>query len=423
MKTDIRLSDRARALALFVNFALVILAYYQIKPASRSLYLEHFSAAELPYAWLASAGILALLMPVYGSIVSRFARVHVVIGSCLIFAFLLMGFRLWLAGPITAIAFYVLTDILSVVLVEQFWSLTNSAFASDQGRRWYGLIGSGGLAGGLVGGQLAASLISYTPLQTIDLLWVAALLILCIALLSLAMARRGLFKEQRGGQIFPGSARDSGDHSWMRNRYLISITMVLLLAQIVEPVVEYQFMHFVQESYPDREIRTAYLSNFFSLLGGLALAVNLLLTPLILRYLGAIGGLLFQPAALIISAIGYAAAPGLLSGATMKIADRGLSYSLNRASKELLYVPVDPALIYKAKAWIDMFGYRAFKVIGAVGILALSQWSGILTDPSDYSPFLIFAAIAWLALVLRLARPYRALTAAEPLQAQANPLR
>ena len=360
-------------------------------------------------AWLASAAVLVLLMPFYVRIVDRLPRVRVVIGACLIFAGLLVGFHFWLGGPIMAVAFYVLADILSVVLVEQFWSLTNSAFATAGGRRWYGLIGAGGLAGGLLGGQLAAALLARTPLTTLDLLWVAAGMILLIALLSAAMARRGLFAEQPAA---PLPARGGG-LAWMRNRYLLLITGILLLAQVVEPVVEYQFMHFVQAEYPAREARTAFLSQFLSLLGGLALLVNLLLTPLVLRYLGAIGGLLFQPVGLVLGSLVFAAQPGLMSGAAMKIADRGLSYSLNRAAKELLYVPVEPALIYKAKAWIDMFGYRAFKVIGAVGILALTEWSGLLTDPADYSPLVIGVAVAWIVLILRLAAPYRRLRAQE----------
>ncbi len=411
--TERRLSELARALVLFADFGLVILAYYQIKPASRSLFLEHFAAAQLPYAWLASAALLALLMPPYVRLVERVARVRVVIGSCGLFAVLLIGFRFWLDGPIGALAFYVLADVLSVVLVEQFWSLTNSAFGTSGGKRWYGLIGAGGLAGGLVGGQLAAWLLSATALRTVDLLLVAAGMIVLIAVLSGAMARRGLFVEQPAPARPPGLDRGSGAWDWMRNRYLLAITAMLLLAQIIEPVVEYQFMHYVQAEYPEREGRTRYLSQFLSLLGGAALLVNLLLTPLILRWLGAIGALLFQPVALIVTSLAFFQGPALASGAIMKLADRGLSYSLNRAAKELLYVPVAPALIYKAKAWIDMFGYRAFKVIGAVAILALTQWSGWLTEPAAYSPFIVVVALFWIALVLLLARPYRELTARE----------
>lgn len=402
-----------QALALFTDFMLVILAYYQVKPASRSLYLEHFDAAQLPYVWVLSALVLGALMPAYSRLVQRVSRSRLVIACCLGFALALLGFRLWLGGPLAAIAFYVLVDVMSVVLVEQFWSLANSSLPTPQGRRWYGAIGAGGLVGGMAGGLLARSLLERTALQTPDLLGVCAGLMLLIALFSALLLRLGLLAEEPGAAAMPGLPPRPTLRDWLANRYLMAITAVLLLAQVVEPIVEYQFMHIVQLAFPEREARTAYLSGFLSLLNAVALAINLLATPLVLRFLGAIGGMLVQPLALGCFSYLYLQAPALASAGLMKIADRGLSYSLNRAAKELLYVPVAPALIFRVKAWIDMFGYRAFKLIGALTILALTEWSGWLHDPAAYSYLTIPVVLLWCALVLSLSRPYRALTARE----------
>ena len=40
---------RRRVVILFVNFLLIILAYYQVKSASRSLLIEHWGAERFPY--------------------------------------------------------------------------------------------------------------------------------------------------------------------------------------------------------------------------------------------------------------------------------------------------------------------------------------------------------------------------------------
>ncbi|MEQ1439473.1 ATP translocase [Fontimonas sp. SYSU GA230001] len=412
MKTESR-TRGLRALALFADFLLVILAYYQIKPASRSLYLEHFSAAQLPYVWVLSALVLGALMPAYAKLVSRVSRPRLVVGTCLGFALLLLVFRLWIGGPVAAVCFYVFVDILSVALVEQFWSLTNAAFPTRQGRRWFGAIGAGGLVGGMTGGWLAQALLTQAGLSTVDLLFVSAALIVLVAAFSAVLVRSGVLAEQPGASALPGLPERPALRDWLGNRYLLTITAVLLLAQVVEPIVEYQFMHYVQHEFPERETRTAYLSGFLSLLNAVALGVNLVVTPLVLRALGAIGGLLAQPLTLGLFSFLYLLQPGLNSGAAMKISDRGLSYSLNRAAKELLYVPVAPDLIFKLKAWIDMFGYRAFKVLGASAILLLTEWTHWLVAPAAYSYFTIPAALLWIALVLSLARPYRALTAQE----------
>ena len=88
----------------------------------------------------------------------------------------------------------------------------------------------------------------------------------------------------------------------------------------------------------------------------------------------------------------------------MKICDRGMSYSINRASKELLYIPVDPAQTYQAKAWIDMFGYRAFKVLGSLLILGLTHLD---VSALGLSWLTVVICAVWMALFAGRANEYR----------------
>jgi len=364
-----------RSTLLFLDFFLIILAYYQVKPASRSLFLEYADAGHLPYLWTASALLLLTLMPLYGRLLKKYSRLDIVLGTCGAVVLLLILFRLLLLRPglPVAVGFYLLVDIFSVVLVEQFWSLTNSVFRSADGRRWYGLIASGGLVGGLVGGLAASGLVSAALLTTADLLLVSAGIIGLMMWLTLRLARQGLYDEAPAAQRQQAGAADV----WtaVRNsRYLTLIAVMLLLSQICEPIVEYQFMHLVEQTFVDRDTRTAYLSGFLSLLSGAALFTNLAVAPLLLRNFGVGAGILAQPVLLGLSAFGFALEPRLAMAGTMKISDRALAYSINRTARELLYVWVDAATIYRAKAWIDMVGYRGFKIAGSVIILLLTQW-------------------------------------------------
>lgn len=373
--TGPRQRPAVRSILLFLDFFLIILAYYQVKPASRSLFLEFADARDLPYLWTGSALLLLALMPLYGRLLKKFSRLNIVLGTCAIVLALLILFRVLLRDPglPTVIGFYVLVDIFSVVLVEQFWSLTNSVFRSSDGRRWYGLIASGGLVGGLIGGLGASWLVTATPLTTVDLPLVSAAVIGLMMWLTLRLARHGFYDEAPAAALQPADAVDVW--TTVRNsRYLTLIAVMLLLSQICEPIVEYQFMHLVELTYPDKEARTAYLSGFLSLLSGLALFINLALAPMLLRGFGVGVGILAQPALLGLSALGFAFEPRLATAGIMKISDRALAYSLNRTARELLYVWVDAATIYRAKAWIDMVGYRGFKIVGSLIILLLTQW-------------------------------------------------
>ncbi len=92
----------------------------------------------------------------------------------------------------------------------------------------------------------------------------------------------------------------------------------------------------------------------------------------------------------------------------MKISDRGLSYSINRASKEQLYIPVDPVHTYQAKAWIDMLGYRLFKVLGSALILVLAYWLPLGSNAAQLGWLTLLICATWSIVLILLAREYHA---------------
>lgn len=396
-----------RSAVLFIDFFLIIMALYHLKPASRSLILESHGASALPYIWIGSALVLLIAITLYQHIVSRYRRFSIVLGTCAFFVMLLVlfWFALQTPGEIAPIGFYIFVDLFGVVLVEQFWSLTDSIYTTEEGRRWYGLVGTGGLVGGAAGGAAAALVINYTPLQTADLLLVAAGILVVIVALTWFMGRLHMYEED--AEPAPIAHPAKGWRALTHSRYLLLIAAALLLAQLVSPLVEFQFMRTVENVYPEREARTAILSVFFSVLNMVSIGINVVLTPLILNYLGVLAGLLVQPLVLATSSYGFYLHPTFIPAAIMKISDRGLSYSINRAAKELLYIPVAPEIMYKAKAWIDMFGYRIFKVFGSVLIILLTQWTTWAAGYGDLSVVIIVGCIVWGTVLVNLHREYQ----------------
>jgi len=397
---------RRRAIALFANFFFIILAYYQVKAASRSLLLEYGGSGALPYAWVYSALTLVAVISAYHVLVERYERVRVVLGSLLAFAALLVLFRTVFTPDdlFSATAFYVFVDIFSVVLVEQFWSLTDSVSSTEEGKRSFWFVGTGGLVGGVCGGLLASALVSQTPLETPDLLYACALLLVVVWGFNLRLHRAGLFAE-----VHDAPRPANGD--WrvlLHNRYLLLIALLLCCSQLAQPVVEFQFLDMAERAYPELDARTSFISQFFSVLGVASIVVNLLVTPFVHRVFGAIGGLALQPLVLGACAAFFHQLPTLGMAGVMKIADRGLSYSVNRASKELLYIPVDPVSTYQAKAWIDMVGYRLFKAVGSGLILLAVHWLPASAVAAQLSWLTLAVCVLWLLTVAQIAQVYRA---------------
>jgi AAA family ATP:ADP antiporter len=396
-----------RSAFLFFYFFLVIMAYYQVKPASRSLFIESLSASRMPYVWIASALAMGFFITWYHRLVERHRRMNVVLGTCLSVSLILLAFRLASdqPGPVQSTLFYVFVDLMGVVLVEQFWSLTNSIYTTAEGKTWFGVVGSGGLVGGAAGGWAAALLMKHTPLKTPDLLVISAGIILLISVLTWVMDRMGLYCEVEGTNDTLPSI-----HGWQvftRSRYFLLIAVLLLLAQIASPFVEYQFLTTVERAYTEVDTRTAFLSMFFGTMGLISIGVNVVITPLVTHSLGTIAGLLVQPVMMGLSSWGFLLHPTLFFSGATKISDRALSYSINRASKELLYVPLNPVLLYQAKAWIDMFGYRAFKVAGSVLILVMTQWLPVPMSVHELSWFTIAICSLWVMFVMFLRQEYK----------------
>ena len=415
--TNLTISLKIRSIILFSNFFLIILAYYQVKSASRSLLIEYWGAENFPWVWIASALLLGSFIGLYHRLVERYSRLSVVLGCCLLFILLLVSFRYalgWHAAS-ASIGFYLFVDIFSVILVEQFWSLANTVTPSEAGRRSYWFIGTGGLLGGVLGGITATALLEYTPLQTPDLLLSCAGILILTFSLNLLMGRMGLYREV--ADEGPAIIAAGGWRMLLKSRYLLLIAAALLCSQLAQPVVEYQFLKAVETSYTQLDARTAYISVFFSVLGLVSIGINLLVTPFIHRFLGVMWGMLTQPVILALSSVIFMAQPVLAAAAAMKISDRGLSYSINRASKEQLYIPVDPVHTYQAKAWIDMLGYRLFKVLGSTLILTAAHWLPLGKNAALLGWLTLLICSAWLLVLSQLAREYHGYTNAATVSA------
>jgi AAA family ATP:ADP antiporter len=235
-------------------------------------------------------------------------------------------------------------------------------------------------------------------------LLVGAAIVLLILLLTWWLGKQNIF--ENASTKSRTSAQKRGWQHLFKSRYLLLIAAVLLMVQLVSPIIEFQFMHIIEDRYTEREARTEALSFFFSILSVFAITVNLFVTPLLLRKFGVLAGLLVQPVMMFISTFGFMLNPGLWSASIMKISDRGLSYSVNRASKELLYIPVDPDVMYQVKGWIDMFGYRTFKIFGALIIIALTQMTYIVID---LNWVIMLGCAIWTGFLVVLHRDYLAI--------------
>jgi AAA family ATP:ADP antiporter len=379
----------------------VILASYAIaRPATESLFLDANGATALPRAWLmvgvGSLGVVTLYnrWAATTDLVRIFGAASTISG--LILVAILLGFKLKLPGMTWWL--YLWKDLYIVVLIEVFWSFANSTVPKDRAKWWYGLfcvLGSlGGMAGNLGVGWLA------TTTSTEQSLWAVVPLLAIGGGGGIALARfAGVSAENKNATTT--TLRD-GFRVLQSSRSLWLLMGLIATTQVVITLVDYQFSIAIEQFYPDTDARTAAIGQIYAAIDLAAISLQLSTGP-ILRLLGVPLVLLTIPGLLGAAVAGYALIPRYAAIAAAKVASKAFDYSLFRAAKEILYIPLSHTERTQGKAFVDMMSYRMAK--GATSLMLMGL---VGFGQPKLALWLTFACVGlWVWITVRLNRSQR----------------
>jgi AAA family ATP:ADP antiporter len=396
------ISARTVATALAIGAAAMFLlcGYEFVRSASTSLYLEAYGSNRLAFVMFAVPfGTFAMLY-VYGCILSWVGpRRALFITSILSGLGIAACYAAIRAGSHFATAIlYVLREAYIVLLVEQYWSFINSTLRSGQAR-WLngpicGIASLGAISGGFLVGGLAQKVGSE------QLLLFAAASLVPAGLLA-------AFAFRFGGEPRPAETETHGGQLALRlffgNRILIFLFLLIVCTQAVSTVLDLRFNGILAQAMPAKDARTAFSGNFFGVLNIAAFLMQFVATPLLLRFCSLRHVHTAIPLVHICACALLAAHPSLFTSGLAFLLFKTLDYSLFRAGKEVLYIPLSFDARYRAKQVIDAFGYRASK--GAMSGLLAGAGKVFGRLPGATYPIIAMAsAVAWLFLVLGLTR-------------------
>jgi AAA family ATP:ADP antiporter len=409
---DMRPGEGLPAVLLLLYFFLIITFQYATKSLRQAEYIDKLGAQALPLVYFLVAVCSLPVLLIYSRSVDRLPRHHLIAGTSILVAGSLVGFY-WLfqlEQPWVPVVFYVWISIVYVLNVSQFWSYSNHIFDPRQAKRLFAFIGAGGLIGGVAGGQVAALATGFVGTYA-ALFVAAALLLMAGGLIYVIHGKHRKESESARGAAALGKleAAKGGFQAIMQSRHLQLIALVMLLTVMVAQVVDVQFSKAVQQSTTTLDQRAKFFGNLYSIMGVSALLFQLVFTSRIHRRLG-IGfatrvlpvSMGFGTAAVLAAAV--LAPPLLLPAALMlKVGENGIRYSLDQATRELLFLPVPSRARLKAKATIDVFVQRFAK--GAAALLLLPVFFGFL--PPIQAGWISFGLIAvWLGVTVLMRRQY-----------------
>ena len=411
-------SEELRALWLgFLFFFVVLAGYYVIRPIR-----DNIGATQFENLWWMFTVVLVVMIlanALFSAVVSRMSRRRFIpiayrffILNLIIFFVLMQymppGKQPWVDG-----CFFVWVSVFNLFATAVFWGFMTDLFTNEQGKRLFGFIAVGGSLGGILGPIITTSLIHHVS--------TGVLLLICAGMLEIAAQSVRFFpaefrrNDSKSGENEAEAAeKPIGGKFWdgvthiCKSPYLFALFLFILLYTLTSTWTYFQQSELTRTGFVDKASRTAFFAKLDLSVNTLTLFLQIFLTGRLMKFLGVTVTLLFMP---VLSLFGFAAMgfmPVLFVLAAFQIARRASTFAFMRPAREVLFTVLRREDKYKAKSFIDTFGYRCGDQFGAWSYRGM-QALGLTFSTISYIAVPVVAG--WCLLGVWLGRKQAALAA------------
>ncbi|MCX6560743.1 MAG: MFS transporter [Candidatus Aminicenantes bacterium] len=368
---------------------LALMGYEMARSAASSIFLAHYHASRLTEALMLLPLVMILLTYAISRLLRRF-------GPSATYALTLVVSGLVLAATATAarrgvrgsaFVLYVFAQAYIVLIVEQSWAFINSLFSTEDSKRWNGVIIAATTAGSVTGGLLTGLLSERIGSEQV---------VLCAAVLTVAamlLSRRAFRQagpERTAADRQPERLADHFAWDLLRSDPTLGrLALMVIASQSISVLFDIAFHRSLQAAMPLQEPRTAFLGFFFGGVNAVAFGLQLGLCPRLLRRFQVRHILAAIPLLYGAAALAGVALPLLPVLGAAFFLSKTVDYSVFRASKEVLYVPLPFSARYRGKMTIDALIYRSTKGAASALLSLAGLVAGVL--PLRLYPLLAIA--------------------------------
>lgn len=409
---DVRPGEAAPVCLTVLYLALVVAAFLLAKPVRNGLFLEAHRAEDLWIVYVLVPVVLSLVVPLYARVVGRWGHRQLIIGTLLFFSLNAVAFwSLFVFFPVPGLAgaLYVWVNCLGAIAPTQAWVFAASLFDARQARRLLGLLGAGASLGAIAGGLLARSLAGSVG-GAVNLLLVTAGLLTAAAGVVAATWRWVPRRRPRPTEV---SRRVPFRHALglvAAKPYLALLATLVGITTLATQWIGYQFSFAARLRYgADADRLTAWFATFNVAAGSVALLLQMASGSVLGRF-GIAAGLLCLPLALGGGSLLVVATGAFWAVVFTAAVDQAVRFSLDKASYELLYAPLAPAVRAPVKALVDIVGVRVAEAIGGVALGVATGGLRILPGAEaglrGVAAMVLVLIVPWTLVALALARGY-----------------
>lgn len=411
---EVRDREGLTALLMFAYSFLAMTSYNIIKPITRSAFISSLGADNLPWVQFAAGILIGLIMQGYSVAMRRVPRRWTIpvtqagmVGLLLLFWFLFTT----VGAEWISVAFYLLGLILGILLISQFWTLANDVYDPRQAKRLFGFIGGGASLGGATGASLTTVLVERLGSYTM-LLLSATIMAICLAIVVAIIKRERRAGSSDASKTGEEESVSSGEalQLLLSSRHLQIIALVIGFAAIGAAIIEQQLNMATAEAKGERnaDAIASFLAQITVYLSLVGFFIQVFVTSRIHRYLGIGFALMILPVSLGASGLLMLLNGALWTAGLARVLDTSLRYTVDKTSREILFLPLPADLKYRAKPFIDVTVDRLAKGGGALLILVLIKEWGLGLSWQQLSLASLSVMALWMVFALRARREYMA---------------
>ena len=400
---------------LILQYFLAGIANSLTMTVAYALFMVRFGSQSIPFIYIANAIVVVLLSSAYLRLSRQvsFATGLMAIYGGLLFAIIL--FRLALLVTDANWVIFALPILFQTMLILGnlvFWGLAGRLFHVRQGKRLFGLVGSGYWLAAVVAGFVTPSLVR--AFGTVNLLWVAVLSLggALGVLRYLTRSYATIIEQPASSRAVHTTSIATDQSAPFLNRYSVLIFVVISCLWSAFYCIDTVFLEHAKARYPEPDAFASFFGLFVGCMGVFTLCGTTLVAGRVMSRYGVRTALLLLPVSLLcliglmmLSEGGPAFFPEMFWLVTLtRLLDVALIYAVNTPALNVVYQPLLPH--QRSRTQVVVEGIVQPLAIGVTGVgilivLRVLQWeSGVLVYGACIS------VLVWLIAAVALGHAY-----------------
>jgi len=389
---------------LFLHSFLSGIALIFFETTANTMFLSHFDAAHIAYIYIATAFVAVLVGYNYSKLEERL-DIKTLLKATMGFVVLIVTlFFIMLKldnHQVATIAIMIFKEIIWIFISIEFALLSGMIFNIRQGKRLFGILVSGEIIAGIIGGVSIGWVLNFIDTEELLMVSIVAFSLSIVVLFQiLAKFEDRLSSVEREEQ--------ASRHLFSLNNYYLLFFAFSALALLVFYFIDYIFLFSVEHHYHTPKELATFFGLFFAMLNVVNLFSSLFISGKMLSRFGVAFGLFIIPLISLVGAtsllmvtlasLGFA----FILVVGLKVLSKVADQSILSPTYKILYHSIHPK--YRSKVVLIRETMVEPLAMGLAGVLLLGLM--LLNNMMIIYTFVIVFALVWLFLAKSLKAHY-----------------